>query len=215
MEMALCSALPRDDLIHYVEAVQYDETELSTRVIGDSKRAPQTSVADVKLPGVLAIANSASSSSICKIGAAKRLTVKASQAPQKIMQTRSDVAMVVRLGGRLVTIVLHAPCPLSVLERCSAKCIQQQQLLLSRAGKAAFTFGGFLGPQRRMATLPTSVRRGLSLRRGRGQPKTASACTFCVGCTAQHWSATKRLPPWIPRSAGQFVLLWLSGQGRP
>ena len=59
---------------------------------------------------------------------------------QKIVQTRGDVGLVLSIGNRLVTLTMRADFLLSVVERTTAECLQQQQLSLSPASRASLAF---------------------------------------------------------------------------
>lgn len=141
LELAIVDALPRSALVHYIECVQYDETELRTRIVGDPKA-----------PG---LAMRVSTSSSLPLGDAGRHVgadsqsahtqlskVSASQALQRIMQTQGEIGMVLQLRDKMVTISYRSPCPLSVLERTSASCVMHQQLCASRATRASNAFAG-------------------------------------------------------------------------
>lgn len=139
-EAALLKALPRCSLLHYVEAVQYDETELTTRMIGDPIRAQRRQPAgSVGLQGVVAGVGGVGVASSPAAFLSMRC-VSASQAPQRVMQTQAETAWVLQLGEEYVTITFKAPCPLSVLERTSASCIMEQQVGISKASRASAAF---------------------------------------------------------------------------
>ena len=64
----------------------------------------------------------------------KALSVKASGGPHKIVQTRSEFGMVVRLETQLVTISYKVCLPLAVVEATAAQCLKKLQLAVSRVG---------------------------------------------------------------------------------
>ena len=146
-EDLVCQGLRRDDLVHYVEAVQYDETPMPTRLLGDPKQAPGHAAAGLRLVRRGSIAPPAHvlavpATGICSIRSRGALKITTGGTKQKIMQTRSEVGMVLKVGNRFCTMVFHASCPLAVLEDTTAKCITQQQLSISRCGRAALCFKG-------------------------------------------------------------------------
>ena len=143
LEAALVNSLPRAALVHYVEAVQYDETPLWCRVVGDLTQANTATAMPATAAPSQRPAEASSSNIVCRVGQSKSLQVKASGAPQRIMQTRGEMALVLRLGGKLVSIAFKSHFPLSVLEQCTAKCIKQQQLSMSRVGRAAKAFKSY------------------------------------------------------------------------
>jgi hypothetical protein len=126
-QRSLFESIPRQDLCELIECVQYDETPLPTRVPGD---APANSeLSNFKPKPVLALADASSNSVVCQIGATKTLQVFASQAPQKVVQGRGDIGMVVRLGTKMVTITMHLVADLGLVERTTA--VNLKKLLLS------------------------------------------------------------------------------------
>ena len=146
LEASLLDHVPKSSLIHYVEAVQYDETELKTRIDGDPLNLNPIQGGLAALEDAPASASAhppaelVSSGHIAPSGA---LVVFASQAPQKIMQTHSEIGHVFRFGNQLATLTFRMLCPLSVMSCYTAKCVQQQQLTFSAAGRAAMAFSGF------------------------------------------------------------------------
>ena len=144
MEEVAMTSLERSRLVHYVEAVQYDETPLFCKVVGDlrqdafSKLPLLTGRAPMRRPGAEA------SGAIVSAAEAGRHNVKASGAPQRIMQTQGEVAMVLRVDEKFITFIAKQVYPLAALESCSAECIQQQQLASSRVGRVARLFKGLI-----------------------------------------------------------------------
>ena len=142
LETCLAQQIPRACLLYYVEGVQYDETPLKTRVIGDSDLVTDGQPTQPEQVPMLGDGSIDSHSLVCRIGQSRTLEVSTSSAPQKIVQTRAEIGMVVRLGQRLVTLVLRPCLPLCAVERTTAKCLMRQQAMVSHAGRAARAFGG-------------------------------------------------------------------------
>ena len=140
LELRLVSSLPRAALVHYIEAVQYDETPLRTRIVGDGALAKAKGRPPSAALAVQALLPLVDNTLVLREGQSKSLQVSASGAPQKIVQTRGDVGMVIRLGERLVTLSIRPHFPLAVVEDTSATCLRQLQLSLSRVGRAARAF---------------------------------------------------------------------------
>ena len=140
LQKAIVAIFPRKDLLHYIEAVQYDETDLPVRIKGDPKDTSAIGVAEAR-PGAQrgALTDTLSNALVASSGM-KSLGAHASKAPQKVMQTRLETGAVLRLGAWLVTLTFHTPCPLAVMESSSAACILRQQLLFSPARRASSAF---------------------------------------------------------------------------
>lgn len=138
LEQTMCS-MARRCLIHYAEVVQYDETPLPTKVTGDASQLVVHVVAG-GLPSAGNPPGQPSSGVVCRLGSSKALSVRASHAQQKIVQTRQDVGMVIKVGERLVIVSFHSLCPLSVLERTTAAALKHGQLLMSQASRGARCF---------------------------------------------------------------------------
>ena len=73
-------------------------------------------------------------------GSFARLRGSSTQAPQKVVQTLMEGAVVVRLGARLTTIVFDCPCPLAVVENTTARMLRHLQILMSHVTKERSKF---------------------------------------------------------------------------
>ena len=141
LEFSLLNSMRRSDLCHYAEFVQYDETPLPTRVVGD--KAPLAHIGSFRpnaAAAARALADGVTSALVCKVGQTKMLTVKATQAQQKIMQTRQEASMVLRIGDRYATLSARSISSLNVLDRTTASAIMLQQQTISHMSKAATAF---------------------------------------------------------------------------
>ena len=141
LEYVLATRLPRRYLIHCIEVVQYDETPLPVKVVGDpaSGGAPRTLCDESRESDALAVP----SASVCVLGSSGALRVSATKAAQKLVQTRQDVAMVIRVGGTMASICFRPHVPLSVVDRCTGECMCTQQLAVSQVTAGARAFAGF------------------------------------------------------------------------
>lgn len=141
LEAALVGSLPRAHLICYIESVQYDETPLRARIVGDREAEGPAPVPGAGPgPGQIVEAQRIGGDMIVQLGGSKSMQVFASKAAQKIVQTQADIGFVVRIGHRLATITLRPVLALAVVERTTAACLQQQQLSISQVGRAARAF---------------------------------------------------------------------------
>ena len=121
--------------------MQYDETPLGTGIIGDPLAM---TVIGQHRPRALPASeeNRSSDGVVCQVGARKSLSVQASQGKQKIMQTRQEGALVVRLGDQLVSLVSRVAARLSVVENATAAAVKSQQLGVLLVTRVARIFGG-------------------------------------------------------------------------
>ena len=141
---ALCvAAHPRDNLIHHFEFVQYDETPLKATVVGDAVGAA-SSVDDHLRRPMLSLEQRPGSASgvLCQISPSGALAVRQSKAPQKIIQTRSAVAMLIKMSHGLTAFVYRAPMRLCLVESNTAEATKAAQLELSLVDRSARGFAG-------------------------------------------------------------------------
>ena len=142
-EEEIMASLPRASLIHCVESVQYDETPLFCRIVGDSSSLPDSSApARLALTAEAHPMSSSSSMAIRTAGQPLSSGVKAAGAAQKVMQTRGHLGWVLKLGEKLVSVSFPQQFPLGVLEQCTAKVIKHHQLSISRLTRASQAFAG-------------------------------------------------------------------------
>ena len=189
MESFLSSALPRSALLHFVEAVSYDETEMTVRLACDPARA-QRAQAPAPSGSSETLAVRDRESAMCKIEDKSRLSVFSSQAPQKIMQTRSDISMTIRVGSRALTLTFIMPIPLCVLETGSASNVEKQQIAVSPVSRVELAFGSVTRAACTDGAAPNlAAERAISRRRG--LPRAASLHLLCgVHCTALVYNKT-------------------------
>ena len=97
IEAALLAKLPRGALAHCIESVQYDETPLTTRLLGDPRVAQRGAGRASSLP----IADApADPGTLWHIGQTRTLKVSSSAAPEKVVHTQGEIALVLRLGDQ-------------------------------------------------------------------------------------------------------------------
>ena len=112
LEATLALHFPRCDLVHVFEFVQYDETSLPIRIVGDM--APSRAMGSFRPRAVPELEDQeVSDRAMCQIASRGNLSVRSSQAPQKTVQTKLSAAFVVRVGEHLVTIAHEGPTRLS------------------------------------------------------------------------------------------------------
>ena len=140
LETALVSRLPGMALVHVVEAVQYDEPPLPTRMQETLAQSP-TQPSPASRP--LAIGDAPQGALVPSSAQRRQVPVAqvyASQASQKVVQTRGELAIVLKVGEQIVSIHASPDFPLSVVERTTAACLKRQQLQLSYLGRATRAF---------------------------------------------------------------------------
>jgi len=195
LEVKLAQGLPRAYLVHYVEAVQYDETPMRTRIVGDRLSSSKTQTSSTSSTNsssagsAVMVPPSRSTQLALSEGQARSLSVSARSAPQTIVQTRGSVGFVLRLGERFVS-VTREHFPLAVLERTTAQSLKHLQLILSRVGPAAKAFKGYTRAATTDAFLATFPRSPRLPRIGDLLAK-ERLCTFSVGCMAPQESTTR------------------------
>jgi len=147
LEQTVEAMVPREGMVLYVEAVQYDETPMPTVVTGDTSQQAASKAAAFKPAQqrlALALADSGGSQggqgAICRMGSTKALTVRASQSKHKVMQTRQDVGMLLRSGPTLFAVTFRLPSALAVVESTTAAVIQRQQQAISPIGRVSRCF---------------------------------------------------------------------------
>ena len=139
LEAVLLAALPRSSLVWYMEAAQYDETPLRFRVVA-TVGAQLINVPDrMSLP---ALADRPPGSSIeCVAPQVIQGAAVSDKADQhKLVQTRIQLSLVVRLHERLVTLRFAPTTKLAVLERTTAAAIKHLQARLSPVGPCSQAF---------------------------------------------------------------------------
>eukprot|EP00930_Biecheleria_cincta_P095370 TRINITY_DN87333_c0_g1_i1.p1 TRINITY_DN87333_c0_g1~~TRINITY_DN87333_c0_g1_i1.p1 ORF type:complete len:1612 (-),score=257.34 TRINITY_DN87333_c0_g1_i1:89-4207(-) len=140
LEQQVVGSLRRCDLVHYLEFAQYDETPLPAKVTGASS-AEAVLVGSHRLSSpTLALQNNESAGVVCRVDATKSLSVKVAHGPAKIIQTRQEVAMILRLGSKLATVFYRSVTPLGIVETTSANCLKRHQLSVSQATRASAAF---------------------------------------------------------------------------
>ena len=109
LERSLVAKLRRPALLQYVEAVQYDETPLNMRIVGDAGPAQTAHAAQPAAASSLTPA--ANAMMLMNLRTGRPLQVRAAQAPQRIVQTRQDVGLVVSCDQGAATISFRCLTP--------------------------------------------------------------------------------------------------------
>ena len=134
--------LPRNDLLHYVEACQYDETPMQVRLVGEPVRRMRSSEIAGSSGTELACIHEPEEAVVLQVGDPRLLKLRESASKQKLVQTQGDTAMVLRIGAQITTICFKSHYPLAVVQSTTGACLKQLQLQLSRTGPAAKAFVG-------------------------------------------------------------------------
>lgn len=211
----LClKGLPRQALVHYIEAVQYDETEMKARILGDNACADVASL-EIQQSSSSSSAGGTPGDTLCAARPSRRLALSASQAPQRIMQTRLEYGLVLQIGQGFVSVSFKAPSPLAVLERATAACIAEQQMHASTMSRVA---AAFCGATRAVTTdacaANLSAEASILKARGTGVPSCDTLHVRCdVHCTALVYDKTLNLVD--QHVSGRFGRRWRCGQGPP
>jgi hypothetical protein len=148
LEQLLASALPRAHLVHYVESVQYDETPLPIRVrqdvaamlAGDQAAGVTGQATQGFAAGAAAGAAAAAAGQSVALPGTRG--VFGTGVAHKVVQTRGEVAVVIRVGDRYATVSYPLVHPLATVERTTARCLSQLQVVLSPVGPGCRAFMG-------------------------------------------------------------------------
>ena len=147
IESQLLRAVPRRQLVHYVEAVQYDETPMKTRLPGMSDLMSRASASAARAGGVpvesvaLQVWGRGESSALAHQHRPVAMPrASASVGVQKLLQTKGEVGAVVQIADKMVTLTFEPEYPLQVLESTIAAVLKAAQERISPVGQAAVAF---------------------------------------------------------------------------
>lgn len=127
-------------LMFYVDAGAYDETPMKVAMRGEGLLPPGHHEGDASAPGsALTQASGGVPTTLADSVLLAGLSINKS-GPQKLLQSRQECGMLLRVGGATVALVCPSICPLDVLERNTGTVLREALARGSAVSPAAVSF---------------------------------------------------------------------------